>query len=858
MSNCPDLRFLPWMVAGILITTIGCHEPPDPIIHDDEPVLLVVDGSRLLLDPDGWVDIYDEAGRMVVQHGVGMVMLDDTGDGGTALATDDDGERSIVTGDVRDGLGDGRRTTVTKRGTDGSPDLMWAVTAYPSRGCFTFQVNVHNSTDETIHVAKASALLMDALDGGALFMGEDPSTHRILENGSHAALDFTVEILPGDAPYNDAYATVAPGDYQGHSVASWNHGVTDLAGEDHWVAGALSFESTTPVINLSYNSLLSLESDDGRAGFSFFSAEGAYLPEPRLVEPGWTQSSELFYVRPAAPDAIAGMEQYAHAVADHLDLTPFNRRGDERVPNGWNSWAGSGSTGGYGTDINEEVILANLDVMATELRDWGIDWFQIDDGYEPYYGDWWWVEDRFPHGAAWMSQQIRDAGLRPGLWMAPFSAHADSQIVADHPDWFADKVPLGQAVVEDEILDLSNPEVQAYLHDLFTTFRYEWGFEWLKLDFGYQALFGTNLHDPYATREEAWRQSMKEIRYALGDDAFFILVGTLGTNYGIVDSGRLSLDTMPIWDWEITVDDDFTLDQQGLKPGVRAAGRRWYLQDRVWVNHPDLIFFRSNPYDETWPPLTFEESRAFCTFVALSGGIVKLGDRLVDLDGDAIKTIRTLLPIYGHPGTPLDLFEREFPEVWHQSVIEPLDGYDENYELIALFDWGKNRDLTVNPYEWIEDDGQPTTHTVDLDALGLDGNWLAYEFWTGEFLGTVSGQLTHEVPSHDSRMIALRRPLEHPRFLGWNRQITMGGTVLEQASWSGASGEFHLAFEAAAATEKAPFTYEIAIHVPAGHTFVSATSGQLPDLAAQQFGDVLQLTFVPAETMDVEIILEFD
>ena len=110
----------------------------------------------------------------------------------------------------------------------------------------------------------------------------------------------------------------------------------------------------------------------------------------------------------------------------HLGLVPWNRREGERVPNGWNSWSGSGSTGGYGTGIDEEIILENLEVMATELRDWGMDWYQVDDGYEPMYGDWWFDPKKFPNGPAWLSQQIRDAGLRPGLWMAPFTPHPDS------------------------------------------------------------------------------------------------------------------------------------------------------------------------------------------------------------------------------------------------------------------------------------------------------------------------------------------------------------------------------------------------------------------------------------------------
>ncbi len=41
--------------------------------------------------------------------------------------------------------------------------------------------------------------------------------------------------------------------------------------------------------------------------------------------------------------------------------------------------------------------------MADEFRDFGGERFQLDDGYEYFYGDWDWRPDRFPHGSAWLA-----------------------------------------------------------------------------------------------------------------------------------------------------------------------------------------------------------------------------------------------------------------------------------------------------------------------------------------------------------------------------------------------------------------------------------------------------------------------
>jgi len=841
------------MHALILVFLAGCAP-------EGEVITLVVEGTRLNYHEAGWIDIVDEEGREILVRGTAQVTLDSLGPTGTQLATDAYRERRISMKEESDVLGRAVRLIVTVTGVGGEPDVVWTISAYPDGGFYTFMVSVQNRTGQEVRVAKASALRVHNESGGGLFLGQDPARHRILDNGSLTVFDFLVEVMPGDVRRDDALARSIPGNFGGQSVANWNHAVVDLDGDRTWVAGGLTFARSIPVFNLSAFPDVIVESSDGRHGFAYFSAEAAYLPEPRPVPAGGSLDSELYYVHPGEPDALAGLERYAERLAAWLDIVPWTRRDDGRpVPNGWNSWSGSGSTGGYGTDINEDLMLENLDVMALELRDWGMDWFQVDDGYEPAYGDWVFREDRFPHGPTWLADQIRARGLRPGLWMASFTPDPESMLAQEHPDWIADWTPIGAVIGGDDlILDLTHPEVQAYLHELFDRFRNAWGFEWLKMDFAYWALLGTGFHDPAMTREEAWHEALAIVREELGPDAFFLSVSASGVSYEHADSVRITLDSQPVWEWPPGTDAHDHFHQQGLKPTVRNAGRRWYLQDRVWINHPDLIFFRSNPYDETWPRLTLDESRAFCTFVGLSGGIVKLGDRLVDLDADAINTIRTLLPIYGRAARPLDLFTREYPEVWLLPV-EPLDGYAEPYVLLGLFNWGFNVDMSTTPYTDIPDDGAPLQHDVDLAALGLGGQWLAYEFWTQEFLGRVGDTLDLSVPAHRGFVVALRRPTGAPQFLGWNRQITMGGNLVYDVFWNDENRQLSFRCKVAAPTETAPFTYEVAFHVPEGFSFsaMETLGVVLREPAAVQEGPVLRVTFVPESTGDLEIVMQF-
>ncbi|HJN77822.1 MAG TPA: hypothetical protein QGF58_28145 [Myxococcota bacterium] len=286
------------------------------------------------------------------------------------------------------------------------------------------------------------------------------------------------------------------------------------------------------------------------------------------------------------------------------------------------------------------------------------------------------------------------------------------------------------------------------------------------------------------------------------------MIGVTGINLDLADAMRTTLDNAPVWDWDPRLDPEAVIDQQGIKPTVRSAGRRWYLQDRVWSNHPDLIFFRSNTRDDTWPRLSHEEALAFCSFVGLSGGIVKLGDKLVDLEAEQLDAIRRLLPTYGVSARPLDVFTREFPEVWELEV-EGVDGYGESYLVYGLFNWGWNLDLSENPPAEIPDGGS-REHRI---ALG-EGDFLAYEFWTGEFLGELSSELDYSVPEHSGRVIAVRERTGDPQFLGWNRQITMGGVLLESVEWDGSVLE--LRAPVVPGRPEALFTWELAFYLPEG------------------------------------------
>ena len=123
-----------------------------------------------------------------------------------------------------------------------------------------------------------------------------------------------------------------------------------------------------------------------------------------------------------------GLREWARIVAD---ASPTPPRMDKTPITGWCSWYDQ-----YG-EITEASILEYLDGAATVAKreNLPMTYFQIDDGFTEEMGDWLGTDYDFPNGMKPIIAAIRDAGFKPGLWIAPFMVGNRSKLYAAHPDW---------------------------------------------------------------------------------------------------------------------------------------------------------------------------------------------------------------------------------------------------------------------------------------------------------------------------------------------------------------------------------------------------------------------------------------
>lgn len=830
----------------------GGDAPPDP------PIEIPPRGAiALVRHDDGRVDVADDRGTVYVR-----------GAWAEALVREGESESTVSTHEGCSGSWSELATpwNDTPRLADGE-GWQWSCTAREGLSLtWRFWIDrAHDVLVTDLSIASTAGspertllrltpLITEGEDGG-LFVGGRVARHRILDDGADLVRE-TDSYLHYPAERRYALANALPIRSRGDVLANWNHAVVDLEGERSFVAGMLGVVNAAPTFGTTWRGRGPLDETTGRRGFDALYVDCALLFTGKPLHPSQSIGSETIYVDPLSEDPLVGLEAYAETVAAWLDVVPWTHRdGGRPVPNGWNSWSGSSFTGGLGTDIDQSIVRENLAIMARELAPYGIDYLQIDDGYQDANGDWNADPERFPDGIDTLAGEIEAEGLAPGIWVKALIVDVDSELARDHPDWLQDPATaaLGGAVSPGDsqrALDVSHPDVRAWLRALATRYRDDWHMRWIKLDFAYQAFLFPPAANPELSSVEAYHGALAEFGDALGDDVFYLGIGLTGMNFGVVDGMRLTLDDGPRWEDS----SPFGFGAAGtIKGALRTAARRYYFHDRLWISHADLIFFRTAPES---PTLTLEEATTWASFIALSGSIVKIGEDLRTLRPEHIDVLRRLLPSYPRGGRPMDLFTRNYPEEWRLPIEGTLAGSDAEWLVVGLLGWGTNFDMNVDgePGEMAD---QARTHTIDLAHWGLDPShdYLAQEFWSETFLGVVRGALVHEVPAHGHAVIALRERTGDPQLLGHNRHVTQGGTDLVSETWDAATSTLRIRMRVdAGSAEAIPFEHRVRIYA-AGRT---ARVGTSDGITITQDSEVVTATFTPTIAEERELTFTFE
>jgi alpha-galactosidase len=371
-------------------------------------------------------------------------------------------------------------------------------------------------------------------------------------------------------------------------------------------------------------------------------------------------------------------------------------------PSGWCSWYC------FGPNVTADQVLANLDVIARDVP--GLEYIQIDDGYQLAMGDWLETGAAFGGNVQTVLKQIRARGFQPAIWVAPFIAEANSRLFKEHPDWFV-KDQEGVPLRSDRVtfggwrrgpwyaLDGTHPQAQAHLTHVFRTMREEWGCTYFKLDANFWgAIHGGRFSDPQATRVQAYRRGMEAVLRG-SQDAFILGCNhPLWPSLGLIHGSRSSHDIKRTWD--------------RIRDIARQNLMRNWQNGVLWWNDSDAVVLTGD--------LPEEEFRFHATAVYASGGMILSGDDLTTISPPRLAMLKKLQPPTGQAAR----FEDDALQI---GTIRTGTGLT-----FALLNW----------------DEAPRELQVQLDRPHH-----VRELWTDADLGKRDGTLSITVPAHGGRVL---------------------------------------------------------------------------------------------------------
>ncbi|MBN2657384.1 MAG: alpha-galactosidase [Spirochaetales bacterium] len=489
--------------------------------------------------------------------------------------------------------------------------------------------------------------------------------------------------------------------------------ITDLEDGRTMLAGQL------PPFNQFFYIVLTANSRKDR---SFF--EMIYDFGRQMLEPGKKVKLDGIMIIQGTRPQVEQM--YFHYIREKMKIQP-----SEKNFRGWCSWYQ------YYNKITPELLYRNL--KAIKDRGMDFDFFQIDDGYQKAVGDWLDQSPPFEGRMKELADAVRSAGMKPGIWIAPFSAAANSELFRFHPEYIlknesgkklkASYNPFWKCFYYG--VDVTHPRYAEYLREFIDTIVNQWGFEYLKCDFLFTAaLRGAVHHDLSLSRASVIKKGMEIIRNTAGPDTKIIGCGMpLSAGIGSVDAMRVGPDTGDFW-----IHHTAKLVRTGSMFGVRNSMKNFMVRSpmhkRLWLNDPDCIMIR-----DKGTGLKPGERQSQIDAIALSGGILIYSDDFETLSDKALADMAMIDEVsancFAGQAIAVDVMEQELPEIYYNTA-----GY------VGLFNFSSTL----------------RRRTYDLSSLGLyqEGRLELEDVRTGEVIPATEKTVIEGLSHRGSRLFRVK------------------------------------------------------------------------------------------------------
>lgn len=425
---------------------------------------------------------------------------------------------------------------------------------------------------------------------------------------------------------------------------------------------------------------VTIETDEARSRLLAITATAEF--DGALLEPGETFIPHSLFIDFCATSVRGLMLRHARRIARSTGTL------HSRLRNIYCTWYY------YGADINHQEVLDNLRFIIREKIPFDV--FQIDMGWEDYFGDWEANRKKFPGGMRPIARAIRLAGMVPGLWCSPFVVEENSGLAGKYPEMFlrndAGEFCRFQCVKGAcLVIDPFHPVAEEYISKLFRKFR-AWGYEYYKLDFLRAVLLSVDarFYCSGKNRAQAYRHGLELIRASVGNTGIINACGGLYEgSAGVANIVRSGFDLRGHWGAEGSEISAY------VNRIAQNLHRNFY--NILWSTDPDALQLRRN--EKVWNSnalnahlsrgsFTDEEAFSIVANQYLGGGVTCLSERFCEFDRDRLALVKWLLPLRSRPAVIPPCLEYEtLPQLQYCRYPGVL--------VIALNNWLRDRSADI-------------------------------------------------------------------------------------------------------------------------------------------------------------------
>ncbi len=490
---------------------------------------------------------------------------------------------------------------------------------------------------------------------------------------------------------------------------------------------------------------------------------------------------------------------------------------------GWCSWFA------YFDNVTETDMHRTADVLSTKLKKYGLDYIQIDDGYQQVPigmpDTWINANKKFPAGMGNLANYIASKGFQPGIWTNV--SFADSVAAYQHKELFIKtldgKVALGNWV--GYVMNGANKStIDQLIKPIYAEFNKE-GWQYFKLDAlrhlkyeGYNT-FSKELMRDGINKNEAYRNVVAAVRNQIGKDKFLMACwGIRPELVGLVDGCRIGND------------------------GYSYAGLAQFnsYNNIIWRNDPDHIV------------LSAKEAYRSCTATSLTGSLFMLTDQpdLYEKSNLIDAAIRSIPVLMTSPGQVYDV-DPSRSSLIAQAETEMSGSGPRPFDASTTTTTGLFQMDINKPYEnWtVLGRLDERDRVIPLKDLGLDAKkeYLVFEFWSKQFRGIQTKQFIPGAidTAYNCQLFCFREKQNHPQLLATNRHISCGALELEQLQWNNNRliGTSNLV---------ADDLYSIYVYEPADAQFKAVNTGIATLIENVLSGNIRKISFRSTDAASVQ------